>query len=55
MPNPIQIQLGTFFWDYDNGWAFPCNLLEKRPQIGAKPFPIHGEPSLFTGYVYLLT
>jgi hypothetical protein len=31
VPNPIQIQFGTFFMGYDNGWTFPYNSLEEHP------------------------
>jgi hypothetical protein len=55
MPNPIQVQLRTFFWDYDNGWAFPCYLLEKGPRIGTTEFPMNDKAPVFIGYVYPLT
>jgi hypothetical protein len=55
MPNPIQVQLRTFFWGYDNGWAFPFKLLDEYRQNGTTPFPFHNETSFFIGYVYLPT
>jgi hypothetical protein len=55
VPNPVQIQLRTFFGDYHDGGTFPYDLLKKYPQSRTARLPIYGEASLSIAYVYLLT